>query len=323
MKAVVCTKYGGPEVLQLREVEKPSLKDDEVRIQIYSTTVTAGDCRVRGFSPPPMFKIPMRFALGFTKPRKPILGVELAGVVEQTGRYVTRFKEGDHVFGSAGFAFGSYAEYSCLPEKSALAIKPAGLSFEEAAAVPVGGLTALHFLRRGNIQSGHKVLIYGASGSVGSYAVQLAKYFGAEVTGVCSSANVELVRSLGADRVIDYTRGETIGSGERYSIIFDTVGKSPYPLCVSSLTDTGTYCQAVMSASHVLRGMWTTVTSGKKVIGGVSTERPEDLQFLAGLIEAGQLKPVIDRHYSLEQIADAHRYVDQGRKKGNVVIKVR
>ncbi|NOR14799.1 MAG: zinc-binding dehydrogenase [Candidatus Aminicenantes bacterium] len=322
MKAAICTKYGPPEVLQLREVEKPTPKDNEVLIKIYASPVSSGDVRIRSFKNiPPLPWLPFRLAMGLIKPRKKILGFALAGKADSVGKDVKLFKEGDQVFGSAGFGMGAHAEYICLPEEKLVAIKPADMTYEEAAAIPFGGFTALYFLRKGNIQSGQKVLIYGASGAVGTFAVQLAKYFGGEVTGVCSTTNLELVKSLGADKVIDYTKEDFTQSGEAYDIIFDTVGKSPFLGCVRSLKKNGYYLRAVhMTLSPIVHGLWTSMTSGKKVIGGVSSEKTEDLVFLKKIIEEGKLKPVIDRTYPLEQIVEAHRYVDKGHKKGNVVI---
>lgn len=267
----------------------------------------------------------IRFFNGLTKPRKiTILGNELAGEIEAAGKDVKQFKIGDQVFGQAGLNLGTNAEYICLPENGSLAIKPINLTYEEAAVIPFGGSTALHFLRKGNIRSGKNVLIYGASGSVGTAAVQLAKYFGAEVTGVCSTANIELVKSLGAGKVIDYTNEDFTQSGQAYDIIFDTTGKSPFSGCVKSLKRKGTYLRAVhMTLSPIVRGLWISMTSSKKVIGGLAAERKEYLVFLKELIEAGLLKPVIDRRYPLEEIAEAHRYVDKGHKKGNIVVTVR
>ncbi len=321
MKAIVYEKYGPPDVLKLKEVEKPTAKDNEVLIRIYATTVSSGDVRLRSSTYPPLFWLPARMMFGLRKPRKKILGHELAGEIESVGTKVKLFGKGDQVFASTGFGSGTYAEYICLPEEGALAIKPAKMTFEEAAAVPVGGNTALHFLRKGNVQSGQKVLIYGASGSIGVAAVQLAKYFGAEVTGVCSTTNLALVESLGADKVIDYTKEDFAKSGETYDIIFDTVGKSSFSDCIRSLKKRGFYLKAVqMELSPIIRGLWTSMTSSKKVIGGVASERKENLVFLKELLEAGKIKSVIDRRYSLEQTAEAHTYVDTGRKKGNVVI---
>ena len=319
MKAIICTRYGPPEVLQIKEVEKPVPKDNEVLIKIYATSVTSGDCRVRKADP-----FAIRFFNGLIKPKKiTILGNELAGEIEDVGKKVKLFRKGDQVFGQTGLSLGANVEYKCLPEDGPLALKPANITFEESATIPFGGNTALEFLRKGNINAGQKVLIYGASGSLGTAAVQLAKSFGAEVTGVCSTTNVELVKSLGADVVIDYTKEDFTKNGLTYDIIFDTLGKSPFSGSVKSLTHKGTYLRAVhMSLSPVVRGLWTSMISSKKVIGGGVTERKENLVFLKTLIETGKLKPVIDRRYPFEQIPEAHKYVDKGHKKGNVAITV-
>jgi len=265
----------------------------------------------------------VRLINGPIRPKNPILGVDLAGVVETVGKGVRLFKKGDEVFGSTYQHSGTYAEYTCLPEDAVLTKKPESITFEESVAIFFGGHTALHFLKKGNIEKGQKVLIYGASGAIGTYAVQLARHFGAEVTGVCSTTNLEMVKSLGAHKVIDYTKEDFTKSGETYDIIFDTVGKSPFSGCVRSLKEKGFYLRSVhMAMSSILRGLWTSITTSKKVIGGVAGEKTEDLIFLRELIEAGKIKPVIDRVYPLEQIAEAHRYVDKGHKKGNVVITV-
>jgi len=321
MKAIICTKYGAPDVLQLREVEKPSIKDNEVLIKIYATTVTSGDTKLRKFDFPFMYWLPSRIMFGFRKPKKTIPGSELAGEIESVGKDVKLFKEGDQVFGYSGFGFGANAEYISLHEESALAIKPANMTFEEASTVPIGALTALFFLRKANIQRGQRVLIYGASGSVGTYAVQLAKYFGAEVTGVCSSNNLEMVASLGADKVIDYTKADFTKRDESYDIIFDTVGKSSFSGSKRSLKENGVYLLcAVWQMSVYARGLWTSMTSSKKVIPGIAVPTSEDLIFVKDLIEAGNLKSIIDKRYYLEEIVDAHSYVEKGHKKGNVVI---
>jgi NADPH:quinone reductase-like Zn-dependent oxidoreductase len=316
MKAIVYTKFGPPEVLHLREVEKPTPKANEVLIKIYATTVVKEDPDMRAS---PGFN-------GFLKPRHPILGQELAGEVEAIGKDVTRFEPNDQVFGID--MFGAYAEYKCMPEDGALAIKPANMSYEEAASVPNGALTALPFLRdKGKIQSGQTVLICGASGSVGAAAVQLAKYYGAEVTGVCSTTNLEWVKSLGADQVIDYTQEDFTENGKTYNIIFDTVGKCSFSGCKGSLTESGVYLTTVPMPRTMLQVLWTSIAGGKKAKFAATGLRPaskkvKDLVFLTELIEAGKIKAVIDRRYPLEQMAEAHQYVATGHKKGNVVITV-
>lgn len=319
MKAAVYTNYGPPEVLQIMEVEKSVPKDNEVLIKIHATTVTSGDSRMRRADP-----FAIRFFNGLTGPKKvTILGNELSGEIVAAGKDVRLFKIGDQVFGQAGVTLGTNAEYICLPENGALAIKPSNITYEEAAAIPFGGSTALHFLRKGNIRSGIKVLIYGASGSLGTAAVQLARYFGAEVTGVCSTANAELVKSLGADKVIDYTKEDLTKNAHTWDIIFDTIGKSSFSGSLNSLKKDGIYLRAVnLSLSPIIRGIWTSKTSNRKVIGGIATELKDNIEFLRKLIESGKFKPVIDKRYPFEQIADAHRYVDQGHKKGNVVITI-
>lgn len=322
MKAIVCTKYGPPEVLKRVEVEKPVPKDNEVLIKVYATTVTSGDTRVRGFRVPLSFWLFARIALGFRGPRTNILGADLAGEVESVGKDVKNFKEGDQVFAYPGHIGGAYAEYICLQEDMAVVVKPVNMTYEEAAAIPFGGNTALHFLRQANIQKGQKVIIYGASGSVGTFAVQLAKYFGAEVTGVCSTANIDLVKSIGADNVIDYTKEDFTQKSEKYDVILDAVGMAPFSGCMNVLKDEGTYFQVVAAPATSIRMQLTGLTSSKTLIGGTAIPKTENLIFLKELVEAGEIKPVIDRTYNLEQIVDAHRYVDKGHKKGNVVINV-
>jgi NADPH:quinone reductase-like Zn-dependent oxidoreductase len=310
MKAVICTKYGPPEVLQITEVEKPIPKPNEVLIKILATTAHIGDTKIRRLEPGlgPVtdffFKPIMRIILGFKRPRKKILGMELSGEIESIGKDVTLFKVGDPVFASTEFRFGTYAQYCCIPEKGILAIKPVNMTHEEAAPVSNGGITALIHLRKANIQKGQNVLIYGASGSVGTYAIQIAKNFGAEVTAVCSTSNMKLVKSLGADKVIDYTKEDFTLNGKIYDVIYDAVGKIETSRRKKSLTKTGRYLNVfTMSGSIKLK--------------------VEDLYTLKELCEAGKLRTVIDRTYALEEIVEAHRYVDKGHKKGNVIITVK
>lgn len=318
MKAIVYEKYGGPEVLQLKEVETPAPKHNEVLVRVYATSVTSGDVRLRKADP-----FAVRFIFGLFRPKQSILGVVLAGEIEQAGKDVMQFKEGEQVYGTTGMQFGAYAEYVCLPANAALALKPAKLTYKEAASIPFGATTALYFLRKANIKRGQKVMIYGASGAVGTAAVQLAKYFGADVTAVCSTANIAMVKSLGADNVIDYTKRDFSKSQNRYDIIFDAVGKSHFSSCVQSLHKNGSYLRVVhMSLSAIVCGLWVSMTSRKKVMGGGITETADDLIFLNHLIEGGDLKPVIDRTYPFDQMAEAHQYVEMGHKKGNVVITV-
>jgi NADPH:quinone reductase-like Zn-dependent oxidoreductase len=321
MKAVICTKYGPPEVLQIVEMEKPTPKDNEVLIKVIATSVTIADSRVRGFNVPLSFWLPARIALGWRKPQKDILGAELSGKIEATGKKVTLYKTRDKVIAYTGHdRFGAYAEFICLAETAVIALKPDTIEYEKAVAIPFGGGTALHFIREANIQKGQKVLIYGASGSVGTYAVQLANYFGADVTGVCSTANLKLVKSLGADHVIDYSKEDFSKRDEKYDVIFDAVGKSSLSACVKSLKSDGMLIQAVATPALTVRMKLMSLFSGKRFIGGTLIPKAEDLIYLVELVEKGIIKPVIDRKYPFEQIVEAHRYVDKGHKKGNVVI---
>ena len=308
MKSIICTKYGPPEVLQIREIEKPTPKNNEVLVKIHATTVHIGDTKIRGFKPGMGFfqdllvKPIMRIMIGFRGPRKKILGMDLAGEIEAIGNNVTLFSQGDRVFASTEFRFGTYAEYICLPENGLIAPLPENVTYEEAAPVPNGGMTALLFLKKGKIKKGQKVLIYGASGSVGTFAVQLASYFETDVTGVCSTTNIDMVKSLGADKTIDYTQEDFTRNNETYDIIFDAVGKLGSSRCKKSLKKDGAYLNVLSP-------------SGLKL-------KPENLLFLKELMEEKKLRAVIDRTYKLEQIVEAHRYVDKGHKKGNVVINV-
>lgn len=311
MRAAVYTRYGPPEVLQIKDVEKPIPKDNQILIRVFATTVTSGDVRIRKADP-----ALVRLFAGLIRPRRRIIGSELAGTVEALGKDARQFNVGDEVFGGS---VSAYAEYTCVKDGGLRALKPSNMTFEEAAAVPFGALSALHFLRKGNVREGQRVLIVGASGGVGTAAVQLAKHFGADVTGVCSTANLDLVTSLGADRVIDYTK-ENYASRAAYDLIFDTVGKSPFFASMKSLKKRGVYASA-LALAPILRKLWAAV-AGKRVVGGIAKTKTKDLVFLKELIEAGKLRSVIDRRYPLEQIAEAHRYVEGGHKKGNVVIRV-
>ena len=317
MKAIICTKYGPPEVLQWVETEQPVPKDNEILIRVKATAVNSGDCRIRRADP-----FLVRLVFGFSKPRKPILGTTLAGIVESVGEKVTRFKPGDEVFGSAEMQMGAHAEYVCVSEKSALASMPPQWSFQQAAAIPFGAHTALSFLRLANIKPGHKVMIYGASGAVGTAAVQLAKYFGAEVTAVCSNASTTLVKGLGADRVLDYTLNDFNAVTEEWDVIFETVNKIPVRKIARRVKKGGTLILGAAIIKEMLQGQWISMTRKCKVLMGTHAPTPDDMNALKQLMIAGELKPVIDRIYPLENTAEAHRYVDTGRKKGNVVIVV-
>ena len=328
MKAVVCTKYGPPEVLQLKEVEKPASKDNEVLIRVHASSVNFGDTMARNFKAitPREFNMPFLFWLlakisfGLREPKITILGSEFAGEIEAVGKDVERFKRGDQVFGYPGQSFGAYAEYLCMPEGGVLATKPANVTYEEAAVVPYGAIMALHLLRKMNIQQGQKVLVNGASGGIGSAAVQIAKHFGAEVTGVCGTPGLEFVKSLGADEVIDYTKDDFTKNGETYDLIFDILGKSSFSQCQSSLKPNGTLLFASFKMKQLFQMLWTSRAGTKKVICAIAQGSVEDLISVKELVETGKIKSIIDRRFPLEEAAEAHWYVGQGHKKGNVVI---
>ena len=328
MKAIIWTKYGSPDGLQLQEIEKPLPKSDEILIKIHATTVTAGDCEMRRLQLPLMLSFPMRLYAGLLKPKRlTILGQELAGEVEEVGADVKIFKKGDQVFGTTGFGFGAYAEYICLKGEpnemgGTLAIKPSNMTFEEAAAVPTAGFEALHFFKKANIQRKQKVLVIGAGGSIGTFSVQLAKYYEAEVTAVDSAEKMDMLRSIGADHVVDYTREDYSKTDERYDLIIDVVGKGTAVRGLKLLKNDGYYFLAYAGFSQILLKLWTSLTSRKKLKIESSSQTKEDLVFLIGLIEAGKLKPVINHSFPLEQTAEAHRYAETGKKKGNIVITV-
>jgi NADPH:quinone reductase-like Zn-dependent oxidoreductase len=330
MKAIILTKYGPPDVLQVKEVAKPAPKDNEILIRVYATPVNFGDTFARNFKEisPRKFNMPFLFwlfakiSLGFRKPKITILGSEFAGEIEAVGKDVKRFRPGDQVFGYLGQSMGAYAEYLCMPEDGTVALKPANLTSEEAATVPYGAITALNLLRKVAIQSGQKVLINGASGGIGSAAVQLAKYYGAEVTGICGTPRLGFVKSLGADKVIDYTQEDFTQNGETYDLIFDILGKSSFSRCKSVLKPNGIQLFASFKMKQPFQMLWTSILGSQKVICALSMEKTEDLIFIKELVEAGKIKAAIDRCYPFEQAAEAHRYVETGHKKGSVVITV-
>ena len=317
MKAIVCTKYGAPEVLQMKEVDKPVPGDNEILIKIHASSVSSGDARMRRADP-----FVIRLIFGFSKPKKSILGVVVSGEVEAVGKAVANYITGDQVFGSTGMVFGAHAEYVAVPKDAVLALKPENISHEEAAAIPFGATAAMHFLRLANIRAGQKVLVYGASGALGTIGVQLAKSYGAEVTAVCSSSNFELVKSLGADRVIDYTREDFTNQAGHYDVVFDTLGKSPLRKSLKSVKKSGQVLLANAGMGTMLAEAVRSIFSKKKIVTGVIKETSEDMDFFRQQLESGKLKAVIDRIYTLKQIVEAHTYVDKGHKKGNVIIAV-
>ncbi len=328
MKTVQWTKYGPPEVLKLQDIKKPIPKDDEVLIKIVATTVTAGDCEMRRLDFPLYLSLPMRLYVGWIKPNRiAILGQELSGEIEAVGSQVKNFNKGDQVFGTTGFRFGAYAEYICLPDTQKgmagpLVLKPTNMSFEEAAAVPTGGLEALHFLGKANIKVGEKVLINGAGGSIGTFGVQLAKYFGAEVTAVDSAEKLEMLRSIGADHVIDYTQVDFTKNENTYDVVFDVIGKSSFSGSLESLKQNGRFLIANPNLIKLIRARFGLGKGNKKIVIETTEQKSEDLLFLKELIEAGEIKTVIDRQYPLENIVEAHKYVETGQKIGNVIINI-
>jgi NADPH:quinone reductase-like Zn-dependent oxidoreductase len=322
MRAFVCRRYGGPEFVELADVPKPVPRDNEVLVRIQATTVTSGDWRVRTLCVPAGLGLVARLGFGFTGPRQPILGTEMAGTIESVGKDVTRFRVGDAVFGFPGGAMGCHAEYRTMPEDGRLARKPANLSFEEAASLPFGASTSLHFLRKAGIRPGDKVLVIGASGGVGTAMVQLAKHVGAEVTGVTSTSNLALVAALGADKVIDYTRDDFTTRSVTYDVVVDTVGKTSFARCRPVLKDKGRLLAVAAGLPEMLATLWAPLTGSRRVIAGPAAERVEDMAEMATLAEAGALKPVIDRRYRFAQMAEAHAYVETGRKRGSVVVSV-
>jgi NADPH:quinone reductase-like Zn-dependent oxidoreductase len=320
MKVAAYERYGPPDVVQLIEVEKPTPKVGEVLIRVRATTVSSGDWRVRSLDVPAGFKLLSRLFLGYSKPRQPILGTELAGTIEAVGAGVKKFKVGDDVFAFSGVRMGCHAEYKCMPEDGRVVPKPKNLSYDEAAALSFGGTTALSYFRRAKLQRGETVLINGASGAVGVALVQLARHFGAEVTAVCSGANAELVRSLGATRVIDYTKEDFTRSGESYDVIADTAGTAPFSRCQGSLKNGGRLLLILAGLGETLRAPWISLWGDKRVIAGPAAEDADDLRLLAELSSANEFRPIIDRRYPFDQIVEAHRYVDTGRKRGSVVV---
>lgn len=324
MNAIIWTGFGPPDVLAPGKVEKPAPKDKQVLIKIFAATVNTGDCEMRSMSFGPWLRLPMKLYVGFSKPtRITILGQELAGEIEAVGKEVKLFRPGDQIFAASGLKAGAYAEYTCLPEDAFIAIKPGNMTFDEAATLPVGGMEAAHFLKQADIRRGQKVLINGAGGGIGTIAVQLAKYYGASVTAVDRGEKLEMLRALGADRVLDYTQQDFTANGERYDVIFDIVGKGSILRSQRVLSENGIYLSANPNPLQVFQGQWSKLTSRKRAIVGASNHDRQDLNFIRELAEAGKIKAVIDRRYALAQTAEAHRYVEQGLKKGSVVITVR
>ncbi|MDN7246294.1 NAD(P)-dependent alcohol dehydrogenase [Planococcus shenhongbingii] len=320
MKAMVCTRYGPPEVLELQQLDKPVPKDGEILIKVHASTVTAGDCEIRSFKFPVLLWLPLRLFFGVQKPRLDVLGQEFAGEVEVAGDEQTLFKKGDRVFGATGLKLGAYADYLCLPGSSAITRMPEELSFEEAATIPTGGMNALFFLRKAKIQAGQKVLIIGAGGSIGTMAVQLAKNSGAEVTAIDSGEKLDMLLSIGADNVIDYRQEDFTANGETYDVIFDVAGKSPFSKTINSLKPKGVFLMGNPSLSQMFRRLLPTKKGGRKIIAGAASYKAEDLRYLSKLLAEGKIKPVIDQVFPLEQLRQAHYYVESGMKKGNVVI---
>ena len=317
MKAAVCTSYGSPEVIQLKEVIKPTPKENQILLKTHSSSVTSGDARIRKADP-----YIIRLIFGFKRPRKSILGVVVAGEIESVGTKVTKFKVGDNVFGSAGMSFGAHAQYQCINEDGVLAKMPNIITYNEAAAIPFGATAALHFLRKGNVKAEQKVLIYGASGALGTIAIQLAKEFGAKVTAVCSTKNHDLVKSLGADHVIDYRKEDFTKNGIKYDVIFDTIGKANFSSSLKSLSKSGTMLLAAAGVGLMIRGALTSMLGGKKIISGVIEEKAEDMEYFKKLIEVNKLKATVDTVYALNDIRKAHAHVDSGHKTGDVIVNM-
>lgn len=317
MKAIVYNKYGMPDVLHLKELEKPIPKDNEILVKVLATAVNSGDIRLRKADP-----FAVRLIFGLMKPKTNILGSVFSGEIESVGAVVKHFKVGDRVFGHTDMRFGAYADYISLSENGTIALKPDNISHVEAAVIPFGSMAALHFIKKAKIKHGQKVLVYGASGAVGTAAVQLAKYYGAVVTGVCSTRNVDLVSSLGADKVIDYTKEDFTKNGETYDVIFDTVNKIHFGRSLNSLSKNGILILSAAEMPQMIKGLWTSMTSSRKVLMGVIRHTKEAIKFIKEIIEAGKMKSVIDKTYPLEQMAQAHEYVEKGHKRGNVVITV-
>jgi NADPH:quinone reductase-like Zn-dependent oxidoreductase len=323
MKAILCTAYGDADMLKLVEIEKPTPRPNEVLVRIYASTVTFGDCEIRNLTLPAWTRFPVRLIMGYRKPKWLIPGMEASGVIEAVGSKVSEWKPGDAIFGSTGMNMGGNAEYLCRPIRIAAAKKPADVSFEDVVTIPVGGINALHFLRMANIQPQQNVLIIGAGGSIGTWGVHLAKYWGANVTAIDHADKLNILKSIGADHVIDYMKEDFSLQGKKYDVIFDIVYKSSFSKCINTLTNDGYYLMANTSPGRMLKGLWVEWTTRKKVRFALAKETTTDLSYLASLIATKKIKPVIDRVYPLEQTIEAHRYVEQGLKKGNVIVRIK